>query len=211
MADDNRTLGRFQLVGIPPAPRGIHQIEVSFDIDANGIMHVKAADKGTGKEQKITITASSGLSKDEIEKMKKEAEAHSTEDKKKREEIDTMNQADSAAYNAEKTLKENADKIDPQSKEKIENAVKDLRKALETKDVNKVKAEMENLQKVVYEMSAELYKKAGPQPGQGEGAYQGAQGEQGPKEESSQEQGQQPGEEKVVDAEYEEVKEDDKK
>ena len=205
MSSDNRTLGRFQLVGIPPAPRGIPQVEVSFDIDANGILHVKAVDKGTGKEQKITITASSGLSKEEIEKMKKDAEVHSGEDKKKKEEIEVVNQADAAVYNAEKTIKENADKIDAASKEKIESACQDIKKAMETKDVNKIKAEMEKLQKVVYEMSAELYKKAGPQPGQGAGQAQEQQAGAGAKEEPEKE-----GEEKVVEAEYEEVKDDKK-
>ncbi|HVN67514.1 MAG TPA: molecular chaperone DnaK, partial [Candidatus Sulfotelmatobacter sp.] len=131
MAADNRTLGRFHLDGIPPAPRGIPQVEVTFDIDANGILNVKAKDKGTSKEQKITITASSGLSKEEIEKMKKAAEAHEAEDKKKRDEVDTRNQADAMAYSAEKTMKEAGDKVDAPTKEKVEKAIAATRKALE--------------------------------------------------------------------------------
>jgi molecular chaperone DnaK len=172
MASDNRTLGRFHLDGIPPAPRGIPQIEVTFDIDANGILNVKARDKGTGKEQKITITASSGLSKDEIEKMKKEADAHAAEDKKRKEEADVRNQADGLAYTAEKTIKEAGDKVEAADKEKVEKAVAEVRKALEEKDSDKIKKALETLQKDVYEVSAKLYKAAGPTPS-GEGTGQG--------------------------------------
>lgn len=191
MASDNRTLGRFHLDGIPPAPRGIPQVEVTFDIDANGILNVKAKDKGTGKEQKITITASSGLSKDEIEKMKKQAEAHEAEDKKKREEVDTRNQADAMCYTSEKTLKEAGDKIDAPTKEKVEKAIAETRKALEGKEAEAIKKALENLQKEVYEMSAKIYKEQpGPTPPEG-GASQSSPGPEG----------------KTVDAEYE-VKED---
>jgi len=165
MAADNRTLGRFHLDGIPPAPRGIPQIEVTFDIDANGILNVHAKDKGTGKEQKITITSSSGLSKAEIEKMQKEAEAHAGEDQKRKDEVDTRNQADALAYTAEKTIKDAGDKIDASDKEIIENSVKELRKALEGKDLADIKAKTESLQKSVYSVSEKLYKAAGPQPG----------------------------------------------
>jgi molecular chaperone DnaK len=164
MASDNRTLGRFHLDGIPPAPRGVPQVEVTFDIDANGILNVKAKDKGTSKEQKITITASSGLSKDEIEKMKKEADSHETEDKKRKEEAETRNQADAMTYSAEKTLKEAGDKIDAATKEKVEKAIADSRKALEGKDADAIKKTLESLQKEVYEMSAKIYKEAGPTP-----------------------------------------------
>ncbi len=171
MAADNRTLGRFHLDGIPPAPRGIPQIEVTFDIDANGILNVSAKDKGTGKEQKITITASSGLSKEEIGKMKKEAEAHGTEDKKRKDEADTRNQADGMAYTAEKTIKEAGDKIDKADKEKVEKAVAEVRKSLEGKDLEKIKKALETLQKDIYEVSAKIYK-AGEGPGKGEAPRQ---------------------------------------
>jgi len=188
MAADNRSLGRFHLDGIPPAPRGIPQVEVTFDIDANGILNVHAKDKGTGKEQKITITASSGLSKEEIEKMQKEAESHASEDQKRKEEVDTRNQADALAYTAEKTIKDAGDKIDSGDKEMIENGIKELRKALEGKDTADIKAKTESLQKSVYAVSEKLYKAAGPQPG--------AQPDQEP-----------PKDEKTVDAEAE-IKDD---
>ncbi len=187
MAADNRTLGRFHLDGIPPAPRGIPQVEVTFDIDANGILNVKAKDKGTNKEQKITITASSGLSKEEIDKMQKEAEAHAGEDKKKKEEIDLRNQADGLAYTAEKTIKDAGDKVEAADKEKVEKDIAEVRKALEGKDSAQIKQTFEALQKDVYEVSAKLYKATGEAPQQGS--------EQGP------EQG------KTVDAEAE-IKED---
>ncbi len=176
MAHDNRTLGRFHLDGIPPAPRGIPQIEVTFDIDANGILNVKAKDKGTGREQKITITASSGLNKDEIERMKKEAEAHSAEDKKRKDEADIRNQADGLAYTAEKTIKEAGDKIEKADKEKVEKAIAEVRKALEGKDTDKIKKALEALQKDVYEVSAKIYKAGGgpsPPPGEGQGQGEG--------------------------------------
>ncbi|MCU0641688.1 MAG: molecular chaperone DnaK [Candidatus Margulisbacteria bacterium] len=190
MAADNRTLGRFHLDGIPPAPRGIPQIEVTFDIDANGILNVKAKDKGTGKEQKITITASSGLSKEEIEKMKKAAEAHEAEDKKKREEVDIRNQADAMAYSAEKTVKEAGDKVDAATKEKVEKAIAATRQALAGKETDAIKQALEALQKEVYDMSAKIYKEAGP--------TQGTEGEAPP---------QSPGQGPTVDAEAE-VKEE---
>jgi molecular chaperone DnaK len=198
MAADNRTLGRFHLDGIPPAPRGIPQIEVTFDIDANGILNVKAKDKGTNKEQKITITASSGLSKDEIEKMKKEAQAHEAEDKKKKEEIEVRNQADGLAYTAEKTIKEAGDKIEAADKEKVEKAIAEVRKSLEGKDVETIKKALEALQKDVYEVSAKIYKAAGPTPPPGEAPGEGTGTSEG--------QGQ-AAEEKTVEAEAE-VKEE---
>ena len=158
MAADNRSLGKFHLDGIPPAPRGIPQVEVTFDIDANGILNVHAKDKGTGKEQKITITASSGLSKDEIEKMKKAAEAHEAEDKKKKESVDIRNQADTMAYTAEKTIKDAGDKVEAADKEKIEKGVAEVRKALEGKDIGAIKKAQEALQKDIYEVSTKIYK-----------------------------------------------------
>jgi molecular chaperone DnaK len=128
LARDNKTIGKFHLTDIPPAPRGMPQIEVTFDIDANGILHVSAKDLGTGKEQKITITASSGLTKDEIEKMRKDAEAHAEDDKKRREEIEMRNEADNAVYRSEKMLKDNADKISGDDKSKIEGAIKAVKR-----------------------------------------------------------------------------------
>ena len=177
MASDNRTLGRFHLDGIPPAPRGIPQIEVTFDIDANGILNVSAKDKGTGKQQKITITASSGLTKDDIEKMKKEATAHEAEDKKKKEEIELRNQADTLAYTAEKTIKEAGDKVSKEKKELVEKSIKETRDALAGTDTEKVKSAFEKLQKDIYEMSAELYKDKGGTQGKTEGGTEGNTGE----------------------------------
>ncbi|HTD66488.1 MAG TPA: molecular chaperone DnaK [Candidatus Limnocylindria bacterium] len=167
---DNKTIGKFQLTDIPPAPRGMPQIEVTFDIDANGILHVNAKDLGTGKEQKITITASSGLSKDEIEKMKQDAEAHADEDKQRREEIETRNEADNSVYRSAKMLKDNADKISGDSKNKIETAINDTKEALKGSDTAAIKSASEKLNEGWQAVSAELYKAAsekakGPQPG----------------------------------------------
>ncbi|MGA3162646.1 MAG: molecular chaperone DnaK [Verrucomicrobiota bacterium] len=157
---DNRTIGKFHLTDIPPAPRGVPQIEVTFDIDANGILHVGAKDLGTGKEQKITITASSGLSKDEVEKMRKDAEAHADEDKKQREEVETRNEADSAVYRSEKMLKETGDKISGDDKAKIEKAVADVKEALKGSDTAAIKSAAEKLNEVWQAASTELYKAA---------------------------------------------------
>ena len=157
---DNKTIGRFKLDDIPPAPRGMPQIEVTFDIDANGILHVGAKDLGTGKEQKITITASSGLSKDEIEKMRRDAEAHADEDKAKREEVETRNEADGAVYRSEKMLKDNADKISGDDKAKIEKAAADVKEALKGTDSAAIKSAAEKLNEAWQAVSAELYKAA---------------------------------------------------
>jgi molecular chaperone DnaK len=157
---DNKTIGRFKLDDIPPAPRGMPQIEVTFDIDANGILHVGAKDLGTGKEQKITITASSGLSKDEIEKMRRDAEAHADEDKAKREEVETRNEADGAVYRSEKMLKDNADKISGDDKAKIEKAAADVKEALKGSDSAAIKSAAEKLNEAWQAVSAELYKAA---------------------------------------------------
>jgi molecular chaperone DnaK len=171
-ARDNKTIGKFHLTDIPPAPRGMPQIEVTFDIDANGILHVSAKDLGTGKEQKITITASSGLSKDEIEKMRKDAEAHADEDKKHREEVETRNEADNAVYRSEKMLKDNADKISGDSKAKIEKAIAEVKDALKGGDSGAIKSASERLNDAWQAVSAELYKaasekaRAGQQSGQ---------------------------------------------
>ncbi|MBM3831263.1 MAG: molecular chaperone DnaK [Verrucomicrobia bacterium] len=157
---DNKTIGKFQLADIPPAPRGVPQIEVTFDIDVNGILHVNAKDLGTGKEQKITITASSGLSKDEVEKMRKDAEAHADEDKAKREEIELRNDTDSVVYRSEKLLKDNADKLDDAAKSKIEDAVKKAREALAGTDADKIRETRDKLNEAWQGASEQLYKAA---------------------------------------------------
>jgi molecular chaperone DnaK len=160
LARDNKTIGKFHLTDIPPAPRGMPQIEVTFDIDANGILHVSAKDLGTGKEQKITITASSGLTKDEIEKMRKDAEAHAEEDKKRRDEIEQRNEADNAVYRSEKMLKDNADKISGRDKSKIEEAVKEVQEAIKGGDASVIRSASEKLNEAWQSVSAELYKAA---------------------------------------------------
>jgi molecular chaperone DnaK len=157
---DNRTIGKFHLTDIPPAPRGVPQVEVTFDIDANGILHVGAKDLGTGKEQKITITASSGLSKDEIEKMRRDAESHAEDDKKQREEVETRNEADSAVYRSEKMLKETGDKISGDDKAKIESAVNAVKEALKGSDTAAIKSAAEKLNETWQAVSTELYKAA---------------------------------------------------
>jgi molecular chaperone DnaK len=158
MARDNRTLGRFQLVGIPPAPRGVPQVEVTFDIDANGIVNVSAKDLGTGKEQKITITASSGLSEDEIDTMVKDAEVHAEEDKKKKEEIEIKNQADSLIYQTEKVLKENKDKLSEDDCKAAEDAIKDTQTAMESGDAAQIKEKMDLLTKASHHLAELMYK-----------------------------------------------------
>jgi len=162
LARDNRTLGRFQLVGIPPAPRGVPQIEVTFDIDANGMVNVSAKDQGTGKEQKITITASSGLNKDEVERMMKDAEAHAEEDKKRREEIETRNRADQAVYGAEKMVQEMGDKFPASDKAAVESAVAAVKSALESNDTAAMSRAMEQLTQAQHKAAEALYKQAGP-------------------------------------------------
>src|SRR5438876_84043 len=156
LSRDNKQLGKFQLTDIPPAPRGVPQIEVAFDIDANGILHVSAKDLGTGKEQKITISASSGLSKDEVERLRKDAELHADEDRKQREEVEARNEADNAIYRSEKMLKENADKISANDKSKLENAVKDLKDALNSGSDSAMREASESLQAAWLTVAAEL-------------------------------------------------------
>ena len=160
LARDNKTIGKFQLQDIPPAPRGVPQIEVTFDIDANGILHVSAKDLGTGKEQKITITASSGLSKDEIEKMRKDAEAHADEDKKRRDEIEVRNEADNMVYRTEKMLKDNEGKLPEADRSKIDSAVKELKETLKGSDAAAIKTASEKLNEVSQAAWSELYKAA---------------------------------------------------
>ena len=166
LAGDNRTLGKFQLVGIPPAPRGVPQIEVSFDIDANGIVNVSAKDRGTGKSQAITITASSGLSKDEVEKMVKDAQAHAADDQKRKEEIELKNQLDSAAYQLEKLGKENQDRLGEAQGRRVEEAVAEARKLAESEaSAPALKKALERLNKLSHELAESLYKKTADQPG----------------------------------------------
>jgi molecular chaperone DnaK len=205
LARDNRTLGRFHLVGLPPAPRGVPQIEVTFDIDANGIVNVSAKDLGTQKEQKITITASSGLSKDEVERMMREAESHSDEDKKRREEIEVRNRADQAVYTAERMLKDAGDKIPISDKNAIENAMADLKKAIDGNDSAGMSQSMDALMQAQHRASEALYKQqatAGAQSAQGEQGAQGEPGAQGAQTASGKPDGD------VIDAE---VVEDEKK
>ncbi len=171
MANDNKRIGNFMLDGIAPAPRGVPQIEVTFDIDANGILNVSAKDLGTGKEQKITITASSGLSKEEVERMRKDAEAHAAEDEKRKEEIEERNQADSAVYQTEKALKENGDKIPADKKAPVEAALAELKDALKGTDTAAIKAKKEALMEKVQVIGQELYSQAQAQQGD---AAQGA-------------------------------------
>ena len=166
MAAYNKTLGRFNLTGIAPAPRGVPQIEVTFDIDANGIVHVSAKDLGTGKEQKITITASSNLSEEDIKKAVADAEKYADEDKKNKEKVETVNNADSTAYQIEKTLKDLGDKVDPADKAKVEDAVAELRKAKDSGDVEAIKAQMEKTNQVSYEVFGKIYQQQAPQDGQ---------------------------------------------
>ena len=167
---DNKLLGNFQLEGIPPAPRGVPQIEVTFDLDANGILNVTAHDKGTGKEQKITITSSSGLSDDEVKKMVRDAEMHADEDAKKREEVDTRNQAESLIYQVEKAIKDAGDKVPAEKKAAVESAVEDLRKALKDGDLADIKAKQEALTTAMNAAAQDIYAAGGAQPGAEAGA-----------------------------------------
>ncbi|MBO8087763.1 MAG: Hsp70 family protein, partial [Marichromatium sp.] len=196
MAADNKTIGRFDLADIPPAPRGVPQIEVTFDIDANGILNVSAKDMGTGKEQSIRITASSGLSEEEIEKMVKDAEMHESEDKKRRELIEAKNQADSLVYTTEKSLKDNEEKIDAETKSNIESALEDVKKAMEGDDVEAINKAVEALSQASHKLAEAMYAEAQQE---GEAGGEGA------------EQGEAAGEDDVVDAEYEDVEDDKKK
>jgi molecular chaperone DnaK len=174
MASQNRTLGRFDLVGIPPAPRGVPQIEVSFDIDANGIVHVSAKDLGTGKEQKIRIESSSGLSEDEINNMVRDAEAHAEDDKKAREAAEARNEADNLIYATEKSLKEYGDKVSDDDRSKINEAITELRSALDSGDTSQIQEKSEALKQASYKLAEEVYKSSGAQA-EGAGAGEGAE------------------------------------
>jgi molecular chaperone DnaK len=201
LAAQNRTLGKFHLTGIPPAPRGVPQIEVTFDIDANGILNVTAKDTATGKDQKITITSSSGLSKEEVERMAKEADAHSAEDKAQREAVDSKNQLDSMVYNVEKMLREQGDKISGSERGDVENAIADGKKALESNDKATMDKARETLTQASHKLAEQMYKAAQsqtpPSPGADAGPTPGADGAGQKKDEG------------VIDAEYVDV--EDKK
>ncbi len=194
MARDNRTLGRFHLVGIPPAPRGVPQIEVTFDIDANGILNVAAQDKATGKQQNITITASSGLMKDEIERMVKDAETHAAEDATRKQEIEVRNQTDSLVYSTERTLTEHGAKLTEADRKAIEEALAAAREALKSEDVERMKRAQETLTRASHKLAEVMYREAQGQTQQPAGGP-GADGRatSGPKE----------GE--VVDADFEDL------
>ena len=194
MAEFNKTLGRFQLVGIPPAPRGIPQVEVTFDIDANGIVHVSAKDRATGNEQKITITASSGLTEDEIKKMTQDAEDHADEDHRRREEAETRNRADELVYTTEKSLRELGEKVDASEKAKIESAIGEVKEALKGSDVQAIKTSMENLVQASHKLAEQVYAQAS--------AAEGAPGA------GEAETGSPAGEDEVIDADFEVMDED---
>jgi molecular chaperone DnaK len=191
MAANNKTLGRFQLVGIPPAPRGVPQIEVAFDIDANGIVNVSAKDMGTGKEQSIKITASSGLSEEEIEALVNDAEVHAEEDKKKRELVDARNMADSLIYSSEKSVKEVGDKLDDSTRGDIDKAVENLKKAMESDNTEEIKRLTDELTQASHKLAEAMYSQAA---GQAQAGTDGA--ETGPEPSKD---------EDVVDADFEEV------
>ncbi len=209
MAKDNTSLGKFNLEGIPPAPRGVPQIEVTFDIDASGILNVSAKDLGTGKEQKITITASTKLSDEEIEKMIQDAKEHEEEDRKRKEEAEIRNNADTLLYTTEKTLSELGDKISKDQKEKIEKSMKDLKGALSGTDIEKIKKEAESLQKVVGEAGASIYQEAMKKQAE-EAAKKAAEDKPKKSEEDEKTRKKKTRDEKVVDAEYE-IKDEKKK
>jgi molecular chaperone DnaK len=193
MSDDNNSLGMFNLEGIPPAPRGIPQIEVTFDIDANGIVNVSAKDMGTGKEQSIKITASSGLSEEEIENLIKDAEVHAEEDKKRRELVDARNMADSLIYTTEKSIKEAGDKLDESSRSEIDRAIESLKEAMSGEDAEEIKRLTEALTQASHKMAEAMYAQASQQQEQ-PGAGAGGEAAGGPSQD-----------EEVVDADFEEV------
>ncbi len=208
MANDNKTLGRFMLDGIPPAPRGVPQIEVSFDIDANGIVNVSAKDLGTGKEQKVTITASSGLSNDDIQDMVNEAQKFADDDIKRKELAETRNQADSLVYSTEKTMRDLGDKVDSDKKEQIEKRVQELKDAIGGEDVEKIKSTSEQLSSELHEISSKIYEQVQKEQQQaaGGGAMHGEAEDQAAGQETGAE-----GQEDVVDADYEVVDDEEEK
>jgi molecular chaperone DnaK len=203
MARDNRTLGKFHLVGIPPAPRGIPQIEVTFDIDANGILNVSAKDKGTGNEQKITITSSSGLNKDDVERMTKDAEAHADEDRQRKEEVEVKNRADSMVYSVEKMLKEHRDKIAESDAKNVEAALEEAKKAIQGSDVSKISAALEHLTSASHKLAEAMYKQTAPTGAAPEGTAEAGAGPSAAETKTASK-----GDGEVIDAE---VVDDDKK
>jgi molecular chaperone DnaK len=204
-AKDNRSLGTFKLDGIPPAPRGVPQIEVTFDIDANGILNVSAKDKATNKEQKITITASTGLTKEEAEKMRTEAESHAEEDRRRMEEVEARNRLDGIVYQAEKTIRENRDKLAEGDVKQAEEALEEAKKAMNEGGVARLRSATEGVEKTLHKMAEELYKQTQAAGGAQTGAAAGASA--GSSTGSGSAQGGKPGD--VIDAEYVDV--DDKK
>jgi molecular chaperone DnaK len=201
MAQDNKTLGRFQLTGIPPAPRGVPQIEVTFDIDENGIVHVSAKDKGTGNEQNITIESSSGLSEEEIEEMVKEAEEHAEEDERKRQEVETKNEADALIHTTKKTLDKAEDKVDASLVEKVKDARDELQDAIDEDDIDLIEEKMETLNEQLTELSSQIYSQT----------QEGAQGQEGAQQQGgSQQTGESSEEDDTVDVDYEEVDDENK-
>ena len=196
MSQDNKTLGRFELTGIPPAPRGVPQVEVTFDIDANGIVHVTAKDLGTGKQQDIRITASSGLSEEEIKRMVDEAETYASEDQQRKERVEKVNTAETLVYSTEKTLEEVGDALDADKKAEVEQALGTLREALTGEDVAAIDTATEELTKASHALAEALYAKNAQQAASGEAGDGQAHGEQG---------GDGSDDDNVVDAEYEEV------
>jgi molecular chaperone DnaK len=195
IAASNKMIGNFQLVGLPPAPRGVPQVEVAFDIDADGILHVSAKDMATGNEQKITITASSGLSEEEVEQMVKDAEAHAEEDRRHREEADARNQADSLVYTTEKSLRELGDQVSPDDRGAIEKALEDVKEALKGSDIDDIKRKTEILMQASYKLAEHMYAEASTDAGahmgpEGDGSYGATEEAEG---------------EIIDDAEYEEM------
>jgi molecular chaperone DnaK len=209
MAADNISLGKFSLTGIMPAPRGIPQIEVTFDLDANGILNVGAKDKGTGKEQKITITSSKKMPKEEVEKAIKEAERFAAEDKKRKEKVEIINQSDTLIYTTEKTLVEQADKISSEERDKVQKAVNELKEAVKGGELEAIKAKVEALTKEMYQISTRIYSEASKQGAQGQGGPQEQRAGQGQQEQGQQSGGS--GQDDYVDADYKIVDDDEKK
>lgn len=199
MASNNRSLGRFHLDGIPPAPRGIPKIEVTFDIDANGILHVSAKDMGTGKQQAITITGHSGLDEQEIDRMVKDAESHSAEDKKRRELVDIKNQADQMVYNMEKLLRENKDKVPEDEAGIIQAEIDNTKKAAEGEDVDAIKQAMEKLSQASHKLTEMMYQQASQQQAQQQAG--GSQEYSGGQTQDQEQKTENESEEEVIDAE----------
>jgi molecular chaperone DnaK len=203
MANDNKTLGRFILDGIPPAPRGVPQIEVTFDIDANGILDVKAKDRATSREQTVRITASSMLSKDDVDKMVRDAQEHAEEDRQRRDEVETRNQADALAFQAERTLRDLGDKVSSEDKADVEGKVTAVREALKTDDIEAIKRTSQELAESLQRVSTAAYQAAGPTGGDGTGEPGGEGGEPGAGEPAA--EGQTADAEEAVEGEFKEV------